>query len=92
MITIVGVVALLVIYLEIMMESIMPELQDAFVTIRQDPALARRFSENPTQVLSELQVDTTNLRIRTLGQTRGLDDRGICISVGCIVCVDVGLP
>lgn len=74
--------------------NFMPELEDAVQRLRQDQALADRFIINPLQVLRELEVDTSNLRIqpappppagRDLEQTRG-----ICVSIGAFVCVDVG--
>lgn len=72
----------------------MPELADAFQRLRQDRALTDRFIINPLQVLRELQVDTSNIRIEsTTPPPPGRDleqTRSICVSLGAVFCVSAG--
>jgi hypothetical protein len=68
-------------------------LPQAFQRLHDDRALARRFSENPEEVLQEMGVDTSRVQITKSAageQAVMAADASICGSVGCVVCATVG--
>ena len=78
--------------------------KDAFKKITSDRALAKRFTEDPQQVLKELQVDTSGLKITMIPkeqaqitdvkpespQREPLLGCSGCVSIGCVVCPSIG--
>lgn len=74
------------------------ELLEATKKIQADKALTKRFSKDPTAVLKELGVDTSNLKINPVKSGELNDDdlenvaggTSVCVSVGCIACASVG--
>lgn len=67
-------------------------LQDAMAKIKEDKALTKTFTENPKKVLEEMGVETKDLKIKEVSKAEA--DSALaasaCVSVGCIVCVNVG--
>lgn len=78
------------------------DLKDAYSKIISDKELAKRYTENPRQVLQELGVDTSALKISTVTRDEAqitdvasekdleLVDTSICGSIGCVGCISVG--
>ena len=76
--------------------------KDAFNKITSDKALLKRFTENPQQVLQELQVDTSGLTFTKIpkekAQITAVDTSSPptlaagcpCVSLGCVACVSIG--
>ncbi len=71
--------------------------KDAYAKIYASPELQKEFSQNPEAVLKKLEVDMTGLKIKknVPKPDKGLPDPNLvscssCVSVGCVVCFDVG--
>jgi len=76
--------------------------KDAFKKITSDKALAKRFTEDPQQVLKELQVDTSGLSFTKVPKEKAqitsvepsspptLAAGCPCASIGCVACISIG--
>ncbi|MDP8223208.1 MAG: hypothetical protein P9L99_07610 [Candidatus Lernaella stagnicola] len=70
--------------------------KDAYAKIYADPKLQKAFSENPIAVLAELGVESPLIVVKTnVPKPAGAlptpgSQNCACVSIGCIVCGDVG--
>ena len=65
----------------------------AFDQIRADPALAKKFTQDPGAVMKSLGVDTSHLKItktQNPNPAAAAAAANFCVSVGCVVCGSVG--
>lgn len=70
----------------------MADLNSAFKQIRSDDTLAKQFTQDPAGVMSQLGVDTSDLKVtktEQVGAASAADISG-CVSIGCIVCASIG--